>query len=99
MTTKKAKIKQFNVIKVNTRRFILNRVKDVTGNSGTGAVAVGVQFPNGRVAMTWLSHMGTQVWYDSIEIVKALHGHDGDTEVVWFDKEENKEVTLDDTPS
>lgn len=98
MTTKAAakaaKIKQLKTVKANMRRFVLNRVDDETGNSGTGIVAVGTQYPNGKVSLTWLSHMGTYAWYDSIEVAKALHGHEGKTEVTWLDKEEVKEVTI-----
>lgn len=38
--------------------------------------------------------MGTMGWYDTIEVVKGLHGHGGKTEVIWLDKEEVKEVTM-----
>ena len=92
--TKLAKIKELKVLRANTRRFVLNRNDDETGNSGTGIVAIGTQYPNGKVSLTWLSHMGTMAWYDTIEVVKALHGHNGKTEVTWLDKEEVKEVTL-----
>lgn len=95
MTTKgKAKIKELRTLKANTRRFVLNRNEDETGTSGTGIVAIGTQYPNGKVSLTWLSHMGSMVWYDTIEIVKALHGHGGKTEVLWLDKEEIKETTM-----
>ena len=95
MTTKaKAKIKELKTLKLNMRRFVLNRHDDESGNSGTGVVAVGTQYPNGKVSLTWLSHMGTMGWYDTIEVVKGLHGHGGKTEVIWLDKEEVKETTL-----
>lgn len=93
MTTK-AKIKELKTLKANIRRFVLNRNDDESGNSGTGVVAVGTQYPNGKVSLTWLSHMGTMAWYDTIEIVKGLHGHGGKTEVIWLDKEDVKESTL-----
>lgn len=97
MTTKApkaAKIKELKTLKSNMRRFVLNRNDDETGNSGTGCVAVGTQYPNGKVSLTWLSHMGTMGWYDTIEVVKGLHGHGGKTEVIWLDKEEVKETTM-----
>ncbi len=97
--TSKAKIKELKTLRGQIRRFVLNRTHDETGNSGTGIVAIGTQYPNGHVSMMWLSHMGSYIWDDSIEIVKALHGHNGATEVVWLDKEENKESTIsDDSP-
>lgn len=96
MKNKNAKIRKLKTLKANIRRFVLQRHEDETGNSGSGCVAVGCQFSNGKVALTWLSHLGTMAWYDSIEVVKALHGHEGKTEVLWLDKEETKELTIED---
>lgn len=88
----KAKIKELKTLKATMRRFVLNRTDDETGNSGTGTVACGLQFPNGHCALSWLSHLGTYSFYDSVEIVKALHGHGGKTEVVWLDPEGGAEI-------
>ncbi len=93
-TTSKGKLKELKTLRENMRRFVLSREEDASGNSGTGIVAIGTQYPNGHISMTWLSHMGSYVWYDTIEIVKALHGHDNRTEVLWLDKECNKESTI-----
>lgn len=71
------------------RRFYLNRKVDKTGTSGTGRVAEGVMFACGRVAMTWLSHYGCVSTYDNIQVVEALHGHDGATDVEWVDVAEH----------
>lgn len=68
-----------------SRRFILNRMVDATGTSGIGVVAEGICFSGGKVALHWLSHLGAINVYDSFEVVTALHGHDGKTEVVWID--------------
>ena len=67
------------------RPFKLIRHTDVTGVSGTGFVAEGVQFSDGRVALRWTgsAHASTVIW-DSIEDAIAIHGHDGATEVVWI---------------
>ena len=35
------------------RRFLLERIEDVSGVAGTGWVAEGIQFTNGCVALTW----------------------------------------------
>lgn len=70
-----------------TRRFVLNRVVDATGVSGTGIVADGVQFPNGKCALSWRGELSSTAVYDNIELVEAIHGHDGNTEIVWIDKE------------
>lgn len=67
------------------RRFNLVRHEDETGVSGTGIVAQGVQFASGKVAMNWTTDHTSTTIFDSIEEVKAVHGHGGKTEVVWVD--------------
>ena len=64
--------------------FHLFRHEDISGVSGTGVVAEGVQFTDGKVAIRWLSgdHHSTVFW-DDLESVLAIHGHDGKTELVW----------------
>jgi hypothetical protein len=68
------------------RLFELHRDVDETGVSGTGIVAEGVEFSDGYVAMRWIvgEHRSTGVWSQGIEAVKAIHGHDGKTQVVWL---------------
>lgn len=68
------------------RRFILNRIEDETGISGTGTVVEGVLFSDGKVAMRWIvgEHRSTVVW-DSIEAVEEIHGHGGRTVLEWVD--------------
>ena len=62
--------------------FYLNRVEDESGISGTGRVAQGFIFDNGKVAVTWLSEHPSVTVYDSIGEVRAIHGHGGKTEVI-----------------
>lgn len=71
------------------RPFVLYRVEDSTGVSGTGVVAEGVEFSDGRVALRWCvgEHRSTVMW-DSIASVRAIHGHDGKTKVTWGDETE-----------
>jgi hypothetical protein len=69
------------------KRFILNRLQDVTGTSGTGIVAEGMVFSGGKVALTWFSHYGAVNVYDSIEVVKVLHGHSEMTLVEFIDSD------------
>lgn len=69
------------------RRFVLDRSEDETGTSGTGIVAEGVCFSNGKVALHWLSHLGAVNVYDSMSVTETLHGHGGLTKIVWLDKE------------
>lgn len=69
------------------RAFVLRRDEDVSGVSGTGVVAQGVEFADGTVALRWLSAWPTSVVFHDrgIEAVKAVHGHDGRTQVVFAD--------------
>jgi len=68
------------------RRFVLNRTEDFTGTSGTGIVAEGICFSNGKVALHWLSCYGAVNVYDSMEVTQTLHGHGGLTTIEWVDK-------------
>lgn len=62
--------------------FYLQRIEDESGISGTGRIAQGVIFDNGKVALTWLSDTPSTGVYDSIGDVRSIHGHEGKTEVV-----------------
>lgn len=68
------------------RRFHLQRDVDVTGVSGTGAVAEGVQFTDGSCALRWRSEHTSTAVYASIGDVETIHGHNGATRVVWVDE-------------
>lgn len=75
------------------RRFHLQRNHDETGVSGTGCVAEGVKFSNGRCALTWLTvqhQINGDDWssigvYASIDAVELIHGHNGLTQIVFED--------------
>jgi hypothetical protein len=72
-----------------TRRFELHRDRDVTGISGTGIVAEGVEFRDGTVVVRWLSSQmakPTTVIHADIANVQALHSHGGATRIVWVDQ-------------
>lgn len=45
------------------RRFVFQRNEDVSGTSGTGIVAEGVQFTDGTVAVRWRSMIASHVIY------------------------------------
>lgn len=62
--------------------FELHRDEDETGVSGTGVVAQGVIFDNGRCSLTWLTAHTSVATYDSIADVIAIHSHGGKTRVV-----------------
>lgn len=65
------------------RTFQLHRDEDVSGISGTGIVAEGIQFSDGVCVIRWFGvHQSTVVW-PSIADVEAIHGHGGATRIVW----------------
>ena len=68
------------------RAFQLVRETDVTGVSGTGIVAEGVEFTDGTVALRWVGKNPTSVVFhdNGIESVEAIHGHDGLTRIEFF---------------
>ena len=59
--------------------FYLKRAEDESGISGTGRVAQGCVFDNGKVSVTWLSEHPSVTVYDSLGEVTAIHGHGGKT--------------------
>lgn len=66
------------------RAFHLQRDEDETGISGTGRVAEGIEFSDGKVAIRWIvgQHRSTVTW-DSIDAVEVIHGHGGRTRIMW----------------
>lgn len=72
------------------RKFFLLREVDDSGVSGTGRVAEGVQFSNGKCAMAWLTgpkNAGTSVCvYEDVASVERIHGHHGHTKIVFEEK-------------
>lgn len=67
------------------RRFELHRQTDVSGISGTGVVAEGVQFSDGTSVLRWLTDTASTAVYDSLTAIDAIHGHNGSTEFVFLD--------------
>jgi hypothetical protein len=66
------------------RLFELVRSEDPSGVSGTGVVALGVEWPDGTVALHWPGdNPSTAVW-GSVDAVLAIHGHAGLTVVRWL---------------
>lgn len=73
------------------RRFVLRRLVDVSGLSGTGTVAEGVQFSDGRCALSWRPGVAGVVslgLYNSASDVLKVHGHDGATVIDYVDMRE-----------
>jgi hypothetical protein len=79
---------------LKVKPFYLYRHEDLNGLSGTGVVAVGCQFPNGRIVFQWVTYRSSMEIYDSLENLIEIHGHEGKTEVVFgecpTDKTETK---------
>jgi len=76
------------------RRFLLERLVDESGASGTGWVAEGIQFTNGLCALTWRTAPGglkfgewsSGAIYPSLAMVEKVHGHGGLTRVRFIDE-------------
>ena len=68
------------------RPFVLMRDTDVSGVSGTGVVADGCASPDGTVTLRWRGGNPTSVVFhdNGIESVEAIHGHGGNTRIVWL---------------
>ena len=69
------------------KRFVLERAEDVSGTSGTGVVAEGVQFSNGQVVIHWISQLEAINVYANTVVLDRIHGHDGRTKLRWVDSE------------
>lgn len=69
------------------RRFVLERIEDIAGVSGTGIVAEGIEFTDGVVTLHWISQWPSSVvHYDrGMDSVEHVHGHNGSTRIVWLD--------------
>ena len=67
------------------RRFHLMRVKDVSGVSGTGRVASGIEFEDGQTVLSWLGQFHSLEIHPSAEQLLAIHGHGGATTIEWVD--------------
>ena len=78
------------------QRFVLYRHHDGTGVSGTGGVATGIVWPDGSAAMRWRADdrdapRSTSVWFSVTDLLR-VHGHDGDSEIVYLDPADGEEA-------
>jgi len=73
---------------VAMKLFELHKAKVVDGHLNTYAVAEGVEYTDGTVAMRWLGENPTSVTHDSMESVNRIHVHasglSGAQSVVWI---------------
>ncbi len=70
---------------ISYARFYLHRAEDVSGVSGTGIVAEGIQFSSGKVVVSWTRPPFSIGFYADLQSVIDIHGHAGTTEVQWLD--------------
>lgn len=68
------------------RAFDLVRNEDATGISGTGRVAEGCVFDDGHVVLRWLTAHRSTTHFPDVDTVRAIHGHEGRTLVVFRDE-------------
>lgn len=67
------------------KTFVLRRLKDISGVSGTGIVAEGVEFRDGQCVISWLGQLHSIAVYPSIETMITIHGHKGSTVLEFTD--------------
>jgi hypothetical protein len=84
------------------RRFLINRRYDITGISGIGTIAEGVEFIPGGYAILYWKRTGTWGWYPTVESqkegnsIEEIHCYpvingQPNAEIIWIDKEEEEE--------
>ena len=87
--------------KSKIRTFVVVRKEDVSGVSGTGIIAEGALFSNGKVVVNWISMHKILEVVDSVAEWQAVHGHEGKTVILWDDEPaeepepEKKKTVLD----
>ncbi|MDX3753708.1 hypothetical protein [Streptomyces sp. AK08-02] len=74
-------------------RFTVRRHHDVSGVSGDGNVADGVLWPDGTANIRWRGEHPSAVFWDRGRVsVEFIHGHQGATEIVLVDQDEQQLV-------
>lgn len=68
--------------------FILHRYEDVSGVSGPGTVAWGVEWPDGAVAVRWPGEFPSTAAWEDIRGPEFIHGHGGKTVVMYKDTDQ-----------
>lgn len=72
-------------INPQARLFHLVRTADVSGVSGTGIVAEGTEYHNGKCTLSWFGDNSCIGVYDSKEQLVAIHGHEGRTTIKYLE--------------
>jgi len=65
------------------KQFELVRIEDVSGISGTGIIAEGIQFSNGVCVLNWLTEHSSLGIYQSADELCAIHCHEGKSYIKW----------------
>lgn len=68
------------------RRFLINRINDVSGTSGLGIICEGCVFTDDTVAVRWLGEYQSTVVWKNLDDCLHIMGHGGNTVIVWVDK-------------
>ena len=68
------------------KRFLLNRLEDVSGTSGCGIIAEGCMFSNVKCVISWLGKYASLVVWDTLDDCLYINGHGGKTIVQWIDE-------------
>jgi len=74
------------------KEFYLERIKDVSGISGTGIVARGMVYPSGKVVLEWQTFHTSICIYNNLADVQAIHGHGDCTLLIMGNPHEQKTV-------
>jgi hypothetical protein len=72
------------------KTFVLNRIKDISGISGTGVIAEGVIFSDGKVVTHWLKEPQSTVHWNCIQDLEKINGHGGNTVIQYISVEVDK---------
>lgn len=72
--------------RIGARLFRLRRKRDVSGVSGVGVVADGVEFDDGTTVLHWRGERSSTTVWSCLDDAIAVHGHEGSTVVEWAEK-------------
>lgn len=78
-------VDMINRTRGSLRRFVLQRNRDDTGVSGTGVVAEGTLFSDGRAIVRWCGDNSSIVMWNDLDQLLKVHGHGGATRLRWLD--------------
>lgn len=73
------------------RLFNVIRIKDISGVSGCGKVAVGVEFDTRQVVVNWICRKGKETLeiHKDIDCFIEIHGHNGATKIEYIENGKN----------